>query len=54
MRVATFLGIIVFALLYGYVANIVHLVNTEHLTGMVIARAIGVFLAPLGIALGFL
>ena len=40
----------------GWIANIVKLVdsNFDHLTGMVIARAIGIFVAPLGVVLGFL
>ena len=40
----------------GWIANIVKLIgsNFDPLTGMVIARAIGVFIAPLGAVLGFL
>ena len=40
----------------GWIANIVKLIgsNFDPLTGMVIARAIGVFVAPLGAVLGFL
>lgn len=40
----------------GWIANIVKLVgsNFDPLTGMVIARAIGIFVAPLGAVLGFL
>lgn len=52
------LSIVVIALigLGGWIANIVKLVgsNFDPLTGMVIARAIGVFVAPLGSVLGFL
>lgn len=52
------LFIVVFVLLGvgGWIANIVKLVgsNFEPLTGMVIARIIGVFLAPLGSVLGFM
>ena len=41
---------------WGWIANIVKLIcsNFDPLTGMVIARAIGVFVAPLGAVLGFL
>lgn len=40
----------------GWIANIVKLVGSsfDPLTGMVIARVIGVFVAPVGAALGFL
>lgn len=40
----------------GWIANIVKLVwsNFDPLTGMVVARAIGIFVAPLGAVLGFL
>lgn len=40
----------------GWIANIVKLVgsNFDPITGMVIARAIGIFVAPLGAVLGFL
>ena len=40
----------------GWIANIVKLVgsNFEPLTGMVVARAIGIFVAPLGAVLGYL
>ena len=40
----------------GWVANIVKLVgsNFDPLTGMVVARAIGIFVAPLGAVLGFI
>lgn len=40
----------------GWIANIVKLVgsNFEPLTVMVVARAIGIFVAPLGAVLGYL
>lgn len=40
----------------GWVANIVKLVssNFDPITGMVIARAIGIFVAPLGAVLGYI
>lgn len=40
----------------GWIANIVKLVgsNFDPLTGMVVARAVGIFVAPLGAVLGFL
>lgn len=45
----------VFALTaYGWVANIVALAHAEAFTGMVILRAIGIFVAPLGAVLGYM
>jgi hypothetical protein len=46
---------IVFTLLYGYIMNIVALVSTVDLplTGMFILRIVGIFVAPLGVVLGF-
>lgn len=40
----------------GWIANIVKIINTgfDVFTGMLIARCIGVFVAPLGAVLGFL
>lgn len=38
----------------GWVANIVKLVGADVFSGMEIARAIGIFVAPLGAVLGFL
>lgn len=40
----------------GWIANIVKLIGSgfDPLTGMVVARAIGIFVAPLGAVLGFL
>ena len=40
---------------YGWVQNIIILAgsNFDPLTGMVVLRAIGVFVAPLGAVLGF-
>lgn len=37
----------------GWVANIVHLVKAEHIAGMEIARIAGIFVAPLGVVLGY-
>lgn len=39
----------------GWVWNIVKIISTDfsNITGMLIARVIGVFLAPLGAVLGF-
>jgi hypothetical protein len=52
------LAVVVLAVLGvgGWIANIVKLVamNFDHITGMLVARAIGVFFAPLGAVLGFL
>ena len=38
---------------YGYIANIVQLVTQNEAVGLSIARAVGIFAAPLGIILGF-
>lgn len=45
---------LVMVITYGYIANIIYLVtrSTEAL-GMSIGRAIGIFVAPLGVILGF-
>lgn len=49
-------AIIVLVGIGGWIANIVKLVgsNFDPITGMVVVRAIGVFVAPLGAVLGFL
>ena len=38
---------------YGYLNNVISLASKAEPTGLVVARAIGVFLAPLGIVLGY-
>lgn len=40
----------------GWIANIVKMINAgfDPITGLVVARVIGVFVAPLGSVLGFL
>lgn len=40
---------------YGWISNIVKLIdsNFDPLIGMVVARGIGIFVAPLGAVLGF-
>jgi hypothetical protein len=39
----------------GWIANIVKLVgmNFDHITGLLIVRAVGIFVAPVGAVLGF-
>ena len=62
MRTQTFLAIwlvwlaLIIAGGYGWIMNIVKIVNTgfDVFTGMLIARCIGVFIAPLGAVLGYL
>lgn len=46
---------IILASLYGWVMNIVSLIgsNFDPLTGLVVARIVGIFVAPLGIVLGY-
>ena len=41
------------SVVYGYIANIVHLVSNTEPVGMVAGRVIGIFIAPLGIILGY-
>lgn len=40
----------------GWITNIVKLIGSDFggITGMIVARAIGIFVAPLGAVLGFL
>lgn len=38
---------------FGYITNIVTLVHSTALTGEVVARAIGLFLFPLGAIMGY-
>lgn len=37
----------------GWVLNLVQIADTDHFTGMLILRAIGIFVAPLGAVLGW-
>lgn len=47
------LTVVIVLLVIGWVMNIVELAHTTEITGMVVVRAIGVFLAPLGGILGW-
>lgn len=38
---------------YGWIHNIVMICHTDAFSGMLVARVIGVFAAPLGVVLGF-
>jgi hypothetical protein len=40
----------------GWIANIVKLVamNMDHITGMLLVRAVGIFVVPLGVVMGFI
>lgn len=51
--VLAFLSLIVLCI-FGYVANIVHLVKSGTCTGLTVARAVGVFVLPIGIICGFI
>jgi len=52
---SNWLGVILFVVFaYGWIANIITLAHTDTFTGMVILRAIGIFVAPLGAVLGFM
>lgn len=44
---------VVAGILYGYVANIISLVTQTEPVGMMVGRAIGIFLAPIGVMLGY-
>ena len=46
------LGLFVLGL-WGWVCNIIAIIHADSVTGMVIARVAGVFIAPLGAVLGF-
>lgn len=39
--------------LVGWVLNIIAIVHADHISGMLVARIIGVFVAPLGAVLGY-
>ena len=45
---------IVIALFISYLVNIFRLVTSREVNGMTIARAIGIFVFPLGCLLGFI
>lgn len=45
---------VIIAAVCGYIMNIVELVQTTAMSGMVMARAVGVFLWPIGCVLGFI
>ena len=57
---STVIGLVIIAIwvaaIGGWVANIVKFVNMDfaQVTGMLVVRGIGIFLAPLGAVLGFL
>jgi hypothetical protein len=38
----------------GWIMNIINLIQDEMSTGFMLARAIGIFIAPLGAILGFI
>jgi hypothetical protein len=55
MKATDYLPIVIFlASLGGYIANIFSLINSTETMGMMIARAVGIVVAPLGSILGFL
>ena len=41
---------------YGWVVNIIKLIGMDFaaITGMMVVRAIGIFMAPLGVVMGYL
>ena len=52
--VGIFVIILFLFFVYGYIANLVLLILSDSITGLVIARAIGVFMVPLGAILGYI
>ena len=46
------LAIVLFGIL-GWVLNIITLSQADHFTGMVVVRALGVLVAPLGAVIGY-
>lgn len=44
---------VVIAAVAGWILNIVALVHSAGFTGLMVARAIGVFMFPLGVVLGY-
>ena len=45
--------VILIAGIIGWVMNIVSMIHMETITGMGIARLVGIFIAPLGAVLGY-
>lgn len=50
---ALFTVVLAIAALYGWVHNVIALANADAISGMVVVRAIGVPVAPLGAILGY-
>lgn len=50
-----YLGLVI-AVIYGWVANIVTIAQSDlsTITGMLILRVAGIFVAPLGVVLGYI
>lgn len=50
-----YLGLVI-AIIYGWVANIVTIAQSDlyTITGMLILRVAGIFIAPLGVVLGYI
>lgn len=44
---------VVIAIIVGWIMNIIDLINATSITGLAIARAIGVLVWPLGAVLGY-
>ena len=44
---------LVVGIVYGYIHNIVLLVTQNEALGMIIGRVLGIFIAPIGIVLGY-
>lgn len=51
-----FIGCLIIASAYGWVENIVKICGSDfsHITGILVIRIIGAFIAPLGAILGFM
>lgn len=50
-----FSAVLILALIGGWIANIVKLINSDfaNMSGLIVMRVIGVFIAPIGAVLGF-
>jgi len=53
-RYAILPSVVIIPLFYGWIMNVFYLAHSDSLTGFVLLRVLGVFLAPLGIVLGFI
>jgi hypothetical protein len=53
MKAITAYGLFILFMFIGWVWNIVEIIQADSVTGLVVARVIGVFVAPVGSILGY-